>query len=256
MTRPLPPLALALHQTPARTKGAPLAVGARSLRAILGRLLDRGYRFLRVEEVEPGGLPLGYALLTVDDGYASNRDVLAPLARELGIPWGVFVLVGAPGGRNDWDLRGVSPRERHLREEEIRGLAGEGVSIGSHGMTHRDFTRLNDAALAAELADSKAWLERTTGRRVDALSYPWGRVNRRVAEAARVAGYRRCFGLRGLGDFCIARTALYSPDQIPGVFEATALLAPRAGRVLRDSAGALGGWLVARALAALGRAHA
>jgi peptidoglycan/xylan/chitin deacetylase (PgdA/CDA1 family) len=255
MIRALPPLTLALHQTPARASWAPLAVGARALRAILGRLRDKGYRFLRLEDVGPAGVPAGAALLTVDDGYASNGEVLAPLARELGIPWSVFVLVGAAGGRNDWDLRGVSPQERHLREEEIRALAAEGVGIGSHGMTHRDFTRLDEAALAAELADSKAWLERATGRSVDSLSAPWGRVDNRVAAAARAAGYRRCFGLRGRGLF-LPRTALYAPDRIPGLFEATALSAPRAGRALRDGAGALGGWLVARALAATGRAHA
>ncbi|HEU4724259.1 MAG TPA: polysaccharide deacetylase family protein [Candidatus Eisenbacteria bacterium] len=262
----LPPLVLALHQTPRRATWAPLAVSAAPLRALLVDLLSRGYRFLPLDDVGPAGPPPGAALLTVDDGYSSTATVLAPLARELGIPWSVFLLVGAVGTRNDWDLHGVSLPEPHLREEEIRALAEEGVGIGSHGMNHLDATRLGDEALREEWSASRAWLERAIGRAVDAISYPWGRVDVRVAEAARDAGYRLGFALRGSRDaaragravpgLAIPRLALYAPDQIPGLFAATALRAPRAGRVVRDGAGALGGWLVARALAAAGRAHA
>jgi len=229
-------------------------------------LLERGYRFLPLDEVGPEGPPPSAVLLTVDDGYASTLEVLAPLTRELGIPWSVFLLVGAVGTWNDWDLHGVSLPERHLREEEIATLAREGVGIGSHGMNHLDWTRLGDDALAGELTASRAWLERITGRRVDALSYPWGRVDLRVAKAARAAGYRLGFALRGAGNagradravpgLAIPRLALYAPDQVPGLFEATALRAPRVGRIVRHGAGAVGGWLVARALSARGRAHA
>ncbi len=262
----LPPLVLTLHQTPRRATWSPLAVGAGPLRSLLHDLLRRGYRFLPLDDIGSEGPPPGTALLTVDDGYASTVEVLAPLARELGIPWSVFLLVGAVGTRNDWDLHGVSLPERHLREEEIVALAGEGVGIGSHGVHHLDWTRLSDGALREELTASRAWLERATGRRIDALSYPWGRVDARVAAAARAAGYRLGFALRGVRDaeraeravpgLAIPRLALYAPDQIPGLFAATAVRAPRAGRFLRDRAGALGGWLVARALAASGRAHA
>jgi peptidoglycan/xylan/chitin deacetylase (PgdA/CDA1 family) len=262
----LAPLVLALHQTPLHATWSPLSVGAGPLRALLQDLLDRGYRFLPLDAVGPAGPPPGAALLTVDDGYGSTVEVLAPLARELGIPWSVFLLVGAVGTRNDWDLHGVSLPERHLREEEIASLAKGGIGIGSHVMTHLDLTRLGDAALAEELSASRAWLERTTGGRVDALSYPWGRVDVRVANAARAAGYRLGFALRSargqkranraVPGLAISRLALYALDQIPGLFAATTLRAPHAGRILRNGAGAVGGWLVARALSASGREHA
>lgn len=261
---PLAPLVLALHQTPARPSWAPMAVDRAGLRRVLGALLDVGYRFLPLDSVGPAGPGEGEALLTVDDGYGSTHDVLAPLALELGIPWSVFVLVGAVGGRNEWDVHGVAVPERHLRREEIRSLAEAGVAIGSHGMTHRDFTKLDDRSLAAELGDSRAWLEAAAGRPVDAISYPWGREDARVAAAARAAGYRLAFGLRAprgrrapdAERRALSRTALYAPDRIPGLFRATAVASPRAGRALRDAAGAAASWLVARTLAATGRAHA
>jgi peptidoglycan/xylan/chitin deacetylase (PgdA/CDA1 family) len=263
--RPSPPLVLALHQTPSRPTWTPLALGRDALRRILGSLRERGVRFVPLASVGPEGPMAGEALLTVDDGYASTAEVLAPLAMELGIPWSVFVLVGAVGGSNDWDLRGVVAPERHLREDELRDLAAGGVGIGSHGMTHRDFTSLDDAALDRELAGSRDWLEARTGTRVEAVSYPWGRVDARVERAARRAGYRLGFGLRArragatgvlASPYALPRTALYAPDRLPGVFAATALRGGDAGLRLRDAVGRLGGWLVARTLAATGRAHA
>ena len=259
--RALPPLTLAVHQATARDGWTPLSIGARALRRILELMLGRGYRFRSLASVGRDGPGPGGALLTVDDGYASTLEVVAPLARELDIPWSVFVLVGAVGGWNDWDLRGVARRERHLTEEGIRALAEEGVTIGSHGMTHRDMRTLPDAALADEMAASRRWLERATGRPVDAISYPWGCMDARVEAAARRAGYRLGFGLRAAGAsdrsrLKLPRVAVYSPDRIPGLFQTTVIAAPRRGPRLRDAAGAVGGWLVARTLAATGRAHA
>ena len=128
-TASLPPLSLALHQTPAGGTWTPMGLGGRALRRILVSLLRRGYRFVRLDETGPSGPAPGTALLTVDDGYASTMDVVAPLARELGVPWCVFVLVGAVGGWNDWDLPGVARRERHLTEGEIRDLAAHGALL-------------------------------------------------------------------------------------------------------------------------------
>jgi len=259
--RALPPLTLAVHQAAARDGWTPMSIGARALRRILESLLGHGYRFRTLASVGPGGPGPGGALLTVDDGYASTIDVVAPLTRELGIPWSVFVLVGAVGGWNDWDLRGVARRERHLTERGIRALADEGVTVGSHGMTHRDMRGLTDAALAEEMASSRRWLERAAGRRVDAISYPWGCVDVRVEAAARRAGFRLGFGLRAArattpSPWRLPRVAIYSPDRIPGLFRTTVIAAPRRGLPLRDAAGAVGGWLVARTMAAAGRAHA
>jgi peptidoglycan/xylan/chitin deacetylase (PgdA/CDA1 family) len=260
-SRALPPLTLALHQTPARGSWSPMSVGARPLRRILETLLERGYAFRTVASIGPDGPGPGDALLTVDDGYASTVDVVAPLARELGIPWTVFILVGAVGGWNDWDVRGVARRERHLTEKEVRDLAETGAEIGSHGMTHRDFTRLDDPTLDAELNASRRWLEGATGREVGAVSYPWGRVDARVEAASRRAGYRLGFSLRvprrlPASPLSLPRVAVYAPDQIPGLFRATVIEAPRQCLPLRAAAGAVGGWLVARRLAATGRAHA
>ncbi|MGE5174774.1 MAG: polysaccharide deacetylase family protein [Hyphomicrobiales bacterium] len=261
--RTVAPFALALHQTPSGPTAAPMAVGIAGVRRVLRASAAAGRRFVPLSAVGPDGPPPGSATLTVDDGYASNILCLAPLLRELGVPWTVFVLVRTLGRSNRWDLGWVGHRERHLSAEDVRALAAEGVTIGSHGLEHRDFTRLDDRALEATLDESRARLAELAGRPVDAVSYPWGRVDARVARAAARAGYRLGFALRpprGLPEelraLALPRTAVYAPDQIPGVFRATGPWAAAPLRALRDALTAAGGAVVLAALAARGSRHA
>ncbi len=252
-----PGVVLALHHSPPRFSLAPMAVSIPALRRILGSLLDAGYRFAALDEVGPSGPPPGAIALTADDGYASQVAYLSPLLRELGVPWGVFVLVGQLGGTNRWDVGWVSPRERHLTVDEVRWLAGEGVAIGSHGITHRRLTSLPDGALAEELVASRERLERITGRPVDAIAYPWGAADARVTAAAGRAGYRLGFGPRrrgqaGADPLQIPRTALYAPDQIHALFAATALRAPGPLQVFRAGLAGIGRGLIGVAVAARG----
>ena len=253
------PVVLALHQTPSRTALAPMAVGIPALRRILTFISRRGYRFVGLDQVGPRGLPERTATITVDDGYASNARHLHPLLRELGLPWTVFISVRTLGRANHWDLGWVGHRERHLTEDELRTLTSEGVGVGSHGMEHEDLTRAAPAALTEALAASRAALSALTGRDVDTIAYPWGRVDARVAAASRRAGYRVGFALDAprtvppfLSDMAIPRTCVYSPDQFLGLFAATAPWAPRPFRALRGALARTGRVLVETALAARG----
>jgi len=255
MKRGLPSLILTLHHTPAQWSLSATATGIQGLRRLFQDLLAKHYRFASLDDLGPAGLPEGAIALTADDGYESNARHLAPLLRELRIPWTVFVLEGSLGRQNAWDLRLVGPRERHLTQDDIRALADEGVTIGAHGTTHRDLTRLGDAALDEELAGSRERLRRLCGQEVALVSYPRGRVDARVALAAKRAGYR--FGFCGaspprldpnLRRLAIARTALYSPDQLPGVFARTALSPPRLLASVRPALAGLGDALTVAAL--------
>ncbi|MBI4364205.1 MAG: polysaccharide deacetylase family protein [Candidatus Latescibacteria bacterium] len=259
MSRRLHSLVLNLHHTPARWSPFVTATGVQALRRILESLRSEGYRFVAATECGPTGSEPGSVALTADDGYESHARHLAPLLRELAIPWTVFVLTGAIGRSNRWDLPLMGARERHLTEEEIARLSKDGVSIGAHGATHRDFRSLGDQELAEELVRSRDSLARLTGRRVTAISYPRGGVDRRVALAAHRAGFRIGFGTAGApelpGDLralSLRRTALYAPDQIPGMFRWTALRGPRALRWIRPALASLGDALIVGALRAQG----
>jgi len=259
---------IVLHQTPPRFTAAPMGVSIPALRRILGALLDSGYRFVGLQDWAPEGSGPGTIALTADDGYASQQAHLGPLLRELGVPWSVFVLAGMLGKTNDWDHPWVSPRERHLTPDEVRQLAGEGVTIGSHGMTHVNMTALSDAALDAELALSRDLLRQLSGQAVDAVAFPWGLSDQRVAGAARKAGYRLGFGAdvgraapgaegrAASSRYLIPRLGLYGPDQLFPGLAAAAIGDSHPLRSLRSGLEKLGQGLVGLAMATHARPRA
>ncbi|MEU3523461.1 polysaccharide deacetylase family protein [Streptomyces sp. NPDC038707] len=125
--------------------------------------------------------------LTFDDGYADFLVHALPLLARWKCTATLFVLPGRLGGDNAWDPLG--PRRPLLTADGIRRAAAEGVEIGSHGLTHVDLTRADDARLKAETVESRAALEELTGTAVNGFCYPYGTVDRRVMAAVREAGY-------------------------------------------------------------------
>jgi peptidoglycan/xylan/chitin deacetylase (PgdA/CDA1 family) len=131
--------------------------------------------------------------LTFDDGYEHYVDVLPALIEEFRIRPLVFVPTGLIGKPASWDFSYPVCRLSHLERRSIRKLAGLGVEFGSHGHTHSDLTALNQRRLDSELSQSRDILSELTGRRVDTISYPFGRWNRRVIQTANEFGFERGF---------------------------------------------------------------
>ena len=166
------------------------------------------------ERDDSGPLAGKTVVITFDDGYEDNFDVLARLCDEGVSPW-LFVPVDFIGKNNDWEYNSGLFPARHLDEGRLRELADMGVIVGSHGVSHRSLTTMNPTRLKGELADSKHRLEDITGRAVKGLSFPFGRSNKRVNAALRDCGYKLAFGLGEEGqpdDLVWPRTAIYGID--------------------------------------------
>lgn len=151
------------------------------------------------------------AAIVFDDGFRDTLTAAAPLLAERGLPFTVFVTAGF--------IRDRSPL--HLSIEQLKELAAlPGATIGAHGLEHAHLTRLGDAALAAELMDSRKFLEDAIGKPVVSMSYPHGDVDQRVAKAAKGAGYllggTSRYGLNGAGrdPMLLCRTELTGFDGV------------------------------------------
>ncbi len=147
--------------------------------------------------------------ITFDDGYRDNLTIAAPLLTAARLPFTIFVT-------RDFVESG---RPQYLSRSELKELAAfPGVSIGTHGRSHKPLTQCNDAELVEELSGSKAWIEELLGQPVTAMSYPHGAVDARVRAAVKVAGYRiaACsrFGTYRKGDdpYDVARTDVWAED--------------------------------------------
>jgi peptidoglycan/xylan/chitin deacetylase (PgdA/CDA1 family) len=127
----------------------------------------------------------GEVLLTFDDGHGSNYRTVYPLLRERGLGAIFFVT-------SDF----IGQRRGFCSGRELREMADGGMTIGSHGKTHRFFDDLSPTEVVAEYQQSKEAIERHTGRAVTLLSFPGGRFRRSQIAPGLAAGYRLFFSSR------------------------------------------------------------
>ena len=135
-------------------------------------------------------------IVSFDDGYQHLVEVLPPLMERLSFRAVIFIPTGLIGKMNRWDYSYYFRKTPHLDRSAIRFLVAAGAGVGSHGVSHRDLTSCSALELQHELENSRKALEDLTGRVVDQVSYPFGRYNERVIQAAREAGYRSGYTIR------------------------------------------------------------
>lgn len=139
--------------------------------------------------------PARSVVITLDDGYADNGDLAAPMLRSAGMPATVFVVTEAVGATNSWDGAGTLAGRRILSWPELRRLREEGVAFGAHTATHPDLTELAPAAMEHELAESRAQLERELGEPVRHFAYPYGECSGETEKRVRDAGFESACGI-------------------------------------------------------------
>jgi peptidoglycan/xylan/chitin deacetylase (PgdA/CDA1 family) len=140
----------------------------------------------------PESLPERVALLTFDDGYRSMRTVALPWLLRFGYPAVLFVPTQYIGGFNGFDAR-YEPAEPICDWDDLRELERLGVSIQSHGASHRSFSKLGLPEQEEELARSKTILEAGLEKPVEAFAYPYGDGGtepRSTGKALERVGYR------------------------------------------------------------------
>lgn len=172
-----------------------------------------------------GDAPLssGAFVLTFDDGFLGVRTYAWPVLERLRWPFAVFLVTDLIGGVDTWQRNdGTSGgRQPLLAADDIAAMRAGGCSFHSHTRRHPSLPRLDDAALADELAGSRAALGRLLGQVPDCLAYPYGHVDARVEAAARAAGYRAGFSVQpgfnrpGADPFRIRRIDVFGTDS-PG----------------------------------------
>ena len=82
---------------------------------------------------------------------------------------------------------------KYMTWEHIQEMRLNGVSFGSHAISHRRLTKISESDCEQELTDSKSELEDRLGGPICALAYPNGDHSKAVARQVSSAGYRLAF---------------------------------------------------------------
>ena len=116
--------------------------------------------------------------LTFDDGYQDNLTTALPLLEKYSMPATIFVVAG------------FINRDGYLSEAELRELAKHPlVTIGSHGLWHRNFNELSEAEARIELTESRMALEGITGEQVTLMAWPYGECSAHLEQLSAECGY-------------------------------------------------------------------
>lgn len=132
-------------------------------------------------------LPAHPIVLTVDDGWLCASTQIAPVLRQFGFPWSLYIYPEI-----------IGHGDHALTWPQVLALQAEGVDIEDHTMTHahlmhRSHPQLNDdqytAWLGNELVASRKAIETQIGKPVRFLAYPYGDHDNAVEQEAQRDGY-------------------------------------------------------------------
>jgi peptidoglycan/xylan/chitin deacetylase (PgdA/CDA1 family) len=157
------------------------AVTAEALEEQIEAVKRTGARFVSANEISAAGGGGRRCLLTFDDSPDTHYTGALPVLKRCGVSAVFFLNAEEVGGagRVTW--------------AQLREMSDAGMSIQSHGWSHRFMTTIDEVELFDDLIRSRESLERGAGRPVKALALPGGRYNGRVLRAARRAGFERVF---------------------------------------------------------------
>jgi peptidoglycan/xylan/chitin deacetylase (PgdA/CDA1 family) len=169
-----------------------------------------------------GNVPHDAVLVTVDDGFRSLRTHALPILAEYAIPAVAFVSAGLTATKRGDAATNTAP-EDYLDWDDLAALVAAGISVQSHGWSHRSLGRLTRDEVQEDLSRSKDVLQSRLGTHVTAFAYPFGTradFSSEIAVAVSVAGYRLAFtsqhGSIRPGDppFTLARTKVESGENL------------------------------------------
>jgi peptidoglycan/xylan/chitin deacetylase (PgdA/CDA1 family) len=144
-------------------------------------VLDAGLRFVPASELARNGGNKRDVAITFDDGMRSALTHAAPILAEYGLPWSMFVV-------SDWaESKGPWGEDVVLRWGEIEKLMAMGAELGSHSVTHPDFTHLEPSQVLDELGNSRRMIRARLGVEPASFAIPYGQSMNWPALAARAA---------------------------------------------------------------------
>ena len=154
----------------------------------LGRTTSPWWRLL--QHAADSGVPASALRALVPNGNDAGGPKLEGKLQELASS----VLSLSPEQKDQFEadlseVIGLPGPSRPLNASEIQMLAAE-HEVGFHTRDHHDLCQLDREQLWDALRSGRRELSDLVGRELELIAYPHGKADRRVADAARAAGYR------------------------------------------------------------------
>lgn len=190
----------------------PLTITPDKFAEDLSRLRQMGYETISLEtfrryKADPETpLPSRPIMISFDDGYLDNYLNAYLLLRKYGMTAAFYIITSLVGA------------EDRLAAGHIREMAANGMSIGSHTVSHRQLGDLGTEEATNEMSLSRLYLEGLLQKPVQFIAYPKGSYNESTGAVARETGYWGGFSIlpgtcsRGTNSYMLRRIPVFSFD--------------------------------------------
>jgi peptidoglycan/xylan/chitin deacetylase (PgdA/CDA1 family) len=145
----------------------------------------------------------------LDDGNDSDARLALPALLERGLTADFFVCAGRLG------------QPGYLDEHQLLELRDAGMRIGSHGWSHVDWRRADDATMDRELRGARERLAEILGYEVAEVAIPFGSYDRRVIGMLRRHGVQVAY--TSDGGRASSRSWLVSRETCTAAWEASTI---------------------------------
>jgi len=123
-----------------------------------------------------------YIIVTFDDGHIGNYLYAYPILKKLNQKAIFFVTLKNIGKKN------------MMTWSQLKEMAQNGMSIQSHGVTHKPLETLTEKQVEYEFGESKKILESRLEKDINSFSLPHGSNHPAVLEVAEKTGYKFLYG--------------------------------------------------------------
>ncbi|MBT9584515.1 polysaccharide deacetylase family protein [bacterium] len=168
----------------------PLCLSLNTFRRHMDALVARGMRGVSLAS-HLGQPQLDTVVLTFDDGFVDNFEVVAPELASRGFSATLFLACDMiDSGRHP-----CVDSVRLMGWDEAASLHKAGWEVGSHACTHHNLTRLPWEECQREIGQSQQRLQAQLGVPIPHFAAPFGATNSRVREAISTC-YQAAVGTR------------------------------------------------------------
>lgn len=148
--------------------------------------LNAGFRFALASDIAKGGGDAKTLAITFDDGMKSVLTHAAPILKDYGLPWSFFPVT-------DWcDVKDPWLDGKVMTWRDVEEALKQGGELGSHSVTHPDFSTVDIARTADELGQSRETIRQRLGLAPASFAIPFGQSgnwSEAAQQCAREAGY-------------------------------------------------------------------
>lgn len=134
--------------------------------------VSKNYTPIYFSQIPEAGRIKNPIIITFDDGYRDNYTYAYPILKKYNVKATVFLVPE------------YLDKPKFLTREQV-SVMKDLVSFQSHTMNHMELDKASETLIRKQLIDSKSYIERLTGERVNVLAYPVGLYN---DEVVRITG--------------------------------------------------------------------